>query len=259
MDTGRQERRGCDRIPSVKHASDTTRVGGGRSGSKTGRALRSLGRHALVLLLMSLWIGAVVYPDPRPFAESIARLRHFPVDPSAVTGLAAALPADYKTIEDFALGYVPYAPAWTVYGLPWYFPTASEVVQDKAGDCQARAVLVASILEAKGLPYTLRYSFDHVWVDYPGKDFGEMEDPATSFVADSGEGWLASLPERIPLWSIIKLRVGYHWSPMPAAQKLMILVGAGLILGYGERRLLGRVRRRLWAGGPVYLSRSPSR
>jgi hypothetical protein len=193
-----------------------------------------------------VWIGAVVYPDPRPFITSLARLRNPPVDAQAVAGVAAGLPRDYKTIEDFALQYVPYTPAWTVYGLPWYFPTVPEVLRDRAGDCQARAILAASIFEAKGMPYTLRYSFDHVWVDYPGKQYADMEDPATSFVADSGKGWLAKLPGRIPLWSIIKVRVAYHWTPMPMMQKIMILMGALLIIGYGERRLWRKLARGAW-------------
>ncbi len=65
-------------------------------------------------------------------------------------------------------GYVVWTPAWTVYGLPWYFPTVRRS-SPNGWDCQAEAILTASIFKAKDLPYTLRYSFDHVWVDYPGK------------------------------------------------------------------------------------------
>ncbi len=206
---------------------------------------RAFVRRFLVLLFIGLWIGAVVYPDPRPFFASVARLRTPPVDSSAVVGLAAALPDDYKRIEDFSLDYVEYQPAWTIYRLPWYFPTVAEVLRDRAGDCQARALLAASIFAAKGMPYTLRYSFDHVWVDYPGKLPPEMEDPATSFVADDGGGWLAKLPSRIPLWSIITVRVGYHWTPMPLLQKIIIVLGAVLIMLWGEKRGLRSVWRRL--------------
>ncbi len=186
-------------------------------------------------LFVVLWIGAVVYPDPRPLASSLTRLFSPPVDAAAVAGIADTLPRDYKTIEDFSLGYVDYEPAWDVYRLPWYFPTVPEVLRDRAGDCQARALLAASIFQAKGMQYTLRYSFDHVWVDYPGKNAPSMEDAATSFVSDSGGGWLAKLPKKIPLWSVIKVRVGYHWTPMPLIQKLMILLGSLAIIGWGER------------------------
>ena len=205
-------------------------------------------RHILVALLTVLWIGAVVYPDPRPFINSLTRLGTPPVDGAAVTEIAATLPDDYPTIEDFSLDYVKYQPAWTVYRLPWYFPTVDEVLRDHAGDCQARAMLAASIFSAKGMSYTLRYSFDHVWVDYPGKNAPSMEDPATSFVADSGGGWLAKLPEKIPLWTIIKVRLGYHWSPMPLIQKILIVMGCLVIIGWGERaawRRLGTSARAL--------------
>lgn len=195
-----------------------------------------------------VWIGAVVYPDPRPFASSVERLRNPPVDAQAASAVGAGLPSDYATIEQFASDFVAFKPAWTVYGLPWYFPTVAEVLRDRAGDCQAEAILTASILEAKGMPYTMRYSFDHVWVDWPGKQATDLEDSATSFVSDSGEGWLASLPDRIPLRAIIEQRVAYHWTPMPLMQKIILLVGVLLILGYGERRSLGRLRRLIWPG-----------
>lgn len=213
-------------------------------------------RHFLVIVLVVAWVGAVVYPDPRPFFSSIARLRNPPVDAEAAAEMAATLPDDYKFIDDYVAGYVPWKSAWVVYGLPWYFPTVSEVIADQAGDCQAQAVLTASILEAKGMPYTLHYSFDHVWVDYPGKEVTNLEDPATSFVSDEGEGWLSSLPDKFPIWTILKTRVGYHWTPMPGVQKLLILLGVAVIVGYGERRFFGRlnrlVRRIVWRPRGTY-------
>jgi hypothetical protein len=205
-----------------------------------------LARHVLVVVFIGLWIGAVVYPDPRPLVTSIARLQHPPVDASAAATVAATLPQDYKAIEDFARDYVAYRPAWTVYGLPWYFPTVQEVLDTRAGDEGQR--FDASIFEAKDMPYTLRYSFDHVWVDYPGKDATAMEDPATSFVADDGRGWLAKLPTRIPLWSIIKVRIVYHWTPMPLLQKIMVVLGTVLIIGWGQKPRLRRWGTRMrWA------------
>ena len=206
-------------------------------------------RHVLVVLFIGLWIGAVVYPDPRPLVTSLARLRTPPVDATAVAAIAATLPNDYKLIENFSLDYVDYRSAWTVYGLPWYFPTVKEVLRDQAGDCQGRALLAASVFEAKGMPYTLRYSFDHVWVDYPGKLPPPTEDAATSFVVDDGNGWLAKLPSQIPLWSIVKVRVGYHWRPMPLLQKIMILLGTVLIIGWGEKPRLQRLSS--WKRWPV--------
>jgi len=205
--------------------------------------MRGGARRLLVVVLVAAWVGAVVYPDPRPFLNSISRLKNPPIDAEAAAGMVAILPADYKVIEDYVADYLAWAPAWTVYGLPWYFPTVDEAIADRAGDCQAEAVVTASIFKAKGMPYTLRYSFDHVWVDYPGKGVSALEDPATSFVSNEGEGWLSSLPDKIPLWSIITTRIDFHWTPMPLLQKFLILTGAVVIIGYGNRRFFARVRR----------------
>jgi hypothetical protein len=204
--------------------------------------MRRLLRHLLVLVLVVVWIGAVVYPNPRPFITSVGRLIHPPVDARAVSDIAAGLPNDYKTIEQFSNTYVTWKPAWTVYGLPWYFPTVNELLVDHAGDCQAQALLMASILKAKGMPYTLMYSFDHVWVDYPGRTVTQLEDPSTAFVSNAGGGWLAWLPHKLPIWSILKVRIAYHWTPMPLLCKILILLGAFVIVGWGERRFF----RRLW-------------
>jgi len=198
--------------------------------------MRALARHFLVVLLVAAWTGAVVYPDPRPFVESLARLKNPPVDAEAAAEMAASLPDDYKAVEAYVREYVPWQSAWTLYGLPWYFPSVKEVIEDQAGDCQAQAVLMASIFAAKGMPYTFRYSFDHVWVDYPGKDVTQLEDPSTSFASNEGKGWIARLPEKLPLWTILKVRVAYHWTPMPPLRKALILLGSAFIIGYGERR-----------------------
>ncbi|MGB9880005.1 MAG: transglutaminase domain-containing protein [Anaerolineae bacterium] len=202
--------------------------------------MRSSVRHLLVAALAVLWVWVVVYPNPRPFVVSIQRLFHPPVDPEAAKEVAASLPDDYAAIEGFVRDNVPWTPAWTLYGLPWYFPTPKEVLRDWAGDCQAQAVLMASILQAKNMPYTFRYSFAHVWVDYPGKQVSQLEDPATSFASNEGKGWLTKLPEKFPIWTILKERWAYHWTPMPWWRKLLILLGVTVIVVYGERRSLGR-------------------
>ena len=221
--------------------------------------MKRVARHCLVIVLVAAWVGVVVYPDPRPFFNSLVRLRNPPVDAVVAAPMAASLPDEYRIVEEHVKTYVAWKPAWTVYGLPWYFPTVEEVIADQAGDCQAQTVLMASILEAKGLPYTLRYSFDHVWVDYPGKEVTALEDPATSFVSDEGEGWLASLPEEFPLGTIVKQRVAYHWTPMPFVQKLLIVLGVTVIVGYGERRFFGRLRRLALREHPVWTRSRPAR
>jgi hypothetical protein len=198
-----------------------------------------------MLIALLGFAGFVLYPDPTRLLVSIKRLVHFPVDAAAVQPIARTLPNDYKAVEDYALATVPWENAWKVYGMPWYFPTVQEVMADKAGDCQGQALLIASILQAKGMPYTINYSFDHVWIDYPGKTVTALEDPATSFVSNKGKGWLASLPDRLPLRSIVDQRIAFHWTPMPTSRKTMLAVGLFSIFAIGEGLVpLGRLRRR---------------
>src|SRR5919198_677077 len=78
---------------------------------------------------------------------------------------------------------------WQSTGVPWSFPSPAEALATGLGDCQARAVTFASVLAAKGIPFQLRASIDHMWVEYPGKrpnalenrskTLWEQRDPAT--------------------------------------------------------------------------------
>lgn len=215
-----------------------------------------LRRRMAYLAVMLLWIAFILFPDPRVFFVSLKRLHRPPVDAAAVRELAERLPHDPAAVEAFSRASLEYKNPWTLYGVPWYFPTVDEVLRDRAGDCQAEAILTASILEAQGVPYTMRYSFDHVWVDYYGKAGVGLEDPATSFVADDGGGWLAMLPDRIPVRDIVRERVRFHWDPMPGDRKAAMLLGLVLALFVGEG-VVELAFRRLWrlaAGRPSLAS-----
>lgn len=204
---------------------------------------RRLRRNLLALLAMLVWVGLVLYPDPRVFVTSVGRLIRPPIDAEAVRGLAATLPADPHAIERFSTDYVRYASAWDVYHQPWYFPTVKEVLAGRAGDCQAQALLTASLMKAKGLPFTLRYSFDHVWVDYPGRQVSSvLTDPGTAFLSGGGKGWFASLPDKLPIRDIVDQRLAFHWFPMPADRKGALLAGV-LILFTGGGFLPSRLLR----------------
>ena len=74
--------------------------------------MKSVVRHCLVVVLVAAWIGAVVYPDPRPFFNSVTRLRNPPIDAVAAAEVAATLPDDYKVIEEYVAEYVPWESAW---------------------------------------------------------------------------------------------------------------------------------------------------
>lgn len=204
-------------------------------------------RRLGLLVAMALWLGFVLYPDPRALFVSVQRLVQPPIDAAAVRELAATLPRDPAAIDRFSHQYVKYDYAWTLYGKPWYFPTVSQVLTDHAGDCQAEAILTASLFKAKNLPFTIRYSFDHVWVDYPGKQVTSgIEDPATAFASGQGKGWLAGLPDKLPIRDIVQQRLQFHWYPMPTDRKAALLAGLLVLVLFGELLPPGlvRVRRR---------------
>ncbi len=206
---------------------------------------RPLLRRSLALIALILWSGLVLYPNPRPLVVSLERLFRPPLDPDAVAELADRLPNDAVEVEAFSRRSVPYRTAWDLYGQFWYFPTVTETLAAGGGDCQAEAILTASILQAKGLPYTLRYSFDHVWVDYPGRHGVGIEDPATTIASNSGAGWWSGLPQRFPLRDIVRERLQYHWEPMPAVRKALLCLGLLGALVLAEWPLLRRTGR--WA------------
>ena len=185
----------------------------GRNTQPRHRPRVSLRRRVLVAALALLWTLLVLYLNPTSLFASLKRLVDPPLEPGIVQDLAGLLPDHQRAVGAFSQDYVRYDNPWTLYGEPWHFPTLGEVLADRAGDCQAEALLTASLLEAKGLPYTLHYSFDHVWVDYPGKVVSSLEDPATAFISNEGTGWFSRLPERIPLRDIIDARVAFHWTP----------------------------------------------
>jgi hypothetical protein len=179
-------------------------------------------------LLFLAWVVVMMYPDPFVLAQSIRNFRHPNVDAAAVARLAARLPNDPALIEQAVLNdVVPYAYDWQTAGVPWFFPTTKEAVRQKAGDCESRAVVLASILAAKHIPYHLVMSIDHIWVDYPGKQPNAMENNAVAIGGNTGSHSLFALhwPKDFNLWKEVQDQVGLYWTPMPPAHKAVLLGG----------------------------------
>lgn len=192
-------------------------------------------RLSLPLRLLALfgWLLLVVYPNPLQLGESIDNLRHAREDAAAVAALAARLPNDPRKIEQIVLDrIVPYAYDWQVNGVPWYFPTTREALAAGRGDCESRALVLASILKAKHIPHRLLMSFDHIWVDYPGKTSNPMENSAVA-IAGQGRGGGFSLhwPKDFHPWQEWNAQLQDYWAPMPWPLKLLLFVGGALILG----------------------------
>jgi hypothetical protein len=196
--------------------------------------------------LMLVWVLVILYPDPGLLVRSLHHFFDPRIDPQAVAALAAPLPDDPVAIEAYVLDeVVPYAYDWQASGVPWYFPTTREVLAAGRGDCESRAVVLASFLTAKGIPNDLRMSFDHIWVDYPGKRDSAMENAAVQ-VAGSKDGELfLRWPSDFDLRRELADQVAIHWTPAPAWRRGLLVGGllllplgnvlAGLVAGAGLR------------------------
>jgi len=177
-------------------------------------------------LLMVLWVFLALYPNPVKLIVSVQRLIDPGVDAAAVESLAAALPSEPAAIEDSVLENIPYRYDWEAYGTPWYFPTANEVLQKEAGDCKGRALVLASILEAKGIPYSLNTSPMHVWVDYEGKEETSLENQNAGFYRldpETGERSFG-LPS-IDVLEVMDTFWQGFWPPMPVERKAILIAG----------------------------------
>ena len=157
-----------------------------------------LPRRAVIFLALA-WILVMLYPDPGMLVRSIRNTARPQIQPEAVAGLARRLPNDPRAIEAYVLGrQVPYAYDWQSAGVPWYFPTTAEALRTGRGDCESRAVVLASILTAKGIPNELRLSFDHIWVDYPGKQSNALENAGVQFAGVAERALLHPLAQGLP-------------------------------------------------------------
>ncbi len=186
-------------------------------------------RLALALLAV-LWVVVVLYPDPNVLWNSIQNIRHPDVDAAAVAGLARRLPNDPRLIEAAVeQRIVPYAYDWQVNGVPWYFPTTAQVLRAGRGDCESRAVVLASILKAKGIPYQLRMSFDHIWVDYPGKRPNAIENDSLVLAERKGGHFVFHWPKQFHLRQEISDQLAVYWTPMPDVRKGLLLGGLFII------------------------------
>ncbi len=202
------------------------------------------GRLSGQIALSLVWLLLVCYPDPRVLWRAIRYTITPPIDPEAVRSWARTLPDDPKLIEARVLERIQYAVPWQTSGVPWSVPSPAEALAAGAGDCQARALVLASVLAAKGIPYRLRASLDHMWVDYPAKQPNTLESPAKLLWerpprdahGRSAPAVRWHLP-KIDWRESIRIEKEYFWDPAPATRKLALLAGLGLIWILGWRAL----------------------
>jgi hypothetical protein len=205
-----------------------------------------------VLLFLALsWVLVVLYPDPTVLVRSVRNTVAPRPDPSAARAIAARLPKDPKLIEAYVLDrLVPYSYDWQSAGVPWYFPTAAEALRTGSGDCESRALALASILTAKGIPNSLRVSFDHIWVDYPGKQANALENSGVVLAGTANGRFFIHWPKDFKLGQEISDNIAIFWTPAPVGRVLLLFGGLLAIMA-------GNVLASLAAGNGLVLARGP--
>jgi hypothetical protein len=177
-------------------------------------------------LIVILYILLVLYPNPLNLVLSLQRTFNPNVDPVSVASLARDLSSDPVAIESAVLQRIPYSYDWEAHSMPWYFPTAEEVLEKGAGDCKSQALILASVFEAKNIPYHFNVSLMHMWVEYEGKEETPLENAEVKFYQQNPETGERSfqLPE-IPFRDVFVSFWQGFWEPMPGMRKALLLFG----------------------------------
>jgi len=181
-------------------------------------------------LFVVLWILFVLYPNPANLIISVQRVFSPDVDPDVVGPLLGDFPSEPTAIEKAVVEKIPYSYDWQVHGMPWYFPTTKTVLEKGRGDCKARAIVLASVLEGKHIPYRISSSPIHVWVEYEGKAETSLENPEVKFYQrdpETGERFF-QIPD-IGLREVMNSTWRGFWEPMPEGRKVLLLSGVFIL------------------------------
>jgi hypothetical protein len=177
-------------------------------------------------LIFILWILFVLYPNPLNLIISIHRVLNFGADPGAVEFMLNDLPADPVDIEKAVLARIHYRYDWEVYGMPWYCPTVEQVLEKGEGDCNARALVLASILEAENITYQVHASPIHIWVDYESKNATSIENAQVEYYQyDPQTGERRFQIPHIALSEVMDSFWQSFWDPMPDGRKALLISG----------------------------------
>lgn len=206
------------------------------------------------------WFIFVLYPNPYHLAASLYRLKNPPVMPIMVSEEARQL--EDKTpreIEQFVYAALPYSYDWEVYNMPWYFPTLNEALINGTGDCKARYLLFASLMEELNLPYRKNVSLTHIWADYDGKPQTALENADEAMVVVDEDGrfkFSLPAPDLERAWR--SFNRGF-WQVMPAGKKYLLLTGFPLIysLFYLPWPVLSGVMPPIGLSNPVQAKQRP--
>lgn len=190
--------------------------------------------------LGSLWLLLVCYPNPWVFCRNFLRYARLPIDPAVARQVSFPVPQQPAAIEQAVLRHVQYEFDWKQYGVPWYVPTAAEVAASGRGDCESRAILLASLLAAHGIPYRLRASLVHIWVEYPGKPANPLENDALALMRHEGGRYQFRWPSLLRWRDDLAAQREALWDAMPPARRALLLGGWAAMLLWGMARAAAR-------------------
>ena len=168
----------------------------------------------------------VLYPRPALCVQNLERALHAPIDPAAVAQVSETLLEEPVLIERWVRSEIAFdTNDYAAWGVAFYIATPGEVLARGRGPCYGRAVVLASVLEAKGIPYRLMANTTHVWVDYEGREpirWYERPNYAAFSMEDGrwrfeGMGWVAALPQQ-SAWL-----AGHLWATVPWPGKAILL------------------------------------
>lgn len=194
---------------------------------------KSQKRTALIITMLAAWFLLVLYPNPGRLAASIYRMKNPPVTPLLVSDIAEQIESSSPSeIKAYVYSELPYRFDWEVYNMPWYSPTLEEALEKGSGDCKARFLLFASLLEEKNIPYQKKVSLTHIWVSYDGKPENALEnDREAVFIVDENGRLILSMPRPDLQRSWRSFYRGF-WEVMPGARKALLLAGFPFVFGF---------------------------
>lgn len=176
------------------------------------------------LLVLWTWL-ALYFPWLLVFPRNLWRYWHLPVDAASVAEIAEKLPGQAPLLEAWVRQAIPWKCDFELYGVPWYVPTPREALAAGAGDCEAQAVILASLLEYHGIPYRLRASLSHLWVEYEGRPQNREENEAISYWSWEKGQYRFQWPTFLDLQRQAQLQKSILWDPMPRPRKGALLGG----------------------------------
>jgi hypothetical protein len=197
-----------------------------------------------------LWIGGaiailflVAYPKPSLFLRTVSRAIQPPIDPDTVAEISAGLPDDPAQIEGWVIEHIERdANDYANWGVIFYIASPAEVLSIGRGPCYGRAIVLASILEEKGIPYRLFMMPGHVWVDFAERKppiWPEFEKPEYAVWRWengrwhwNGFGWLSILPRMM----LIQAQLYWRITPLIGKMVVLMIIIGGIWLRWWNRR-----------------------